>query len=698
MKSWLAGLFTPPEFEEELKTRQAQILCPMTKGIMAVSPILFFGSFFIQGTLRFIILVIIINVICLMVLWLMKHGQARPACMVFVNGAGVVILTMALFNGGIRAVGFQSGTLLIIFLAGALFGKNGGIKAFIIIELFSALFYGLEISGHLPGLGIKQSLNKYLVIHLLSAASVFVGFWVVDTAYNQTIRRAKTHANERDESEKKLRDAQLLYSNVFNLSVEAILVSSYEEGRFIAANESFTRITGYRSEDLLGQSLLGLQFWVDPNQRREILELEAENGFVSNFESRFRTKKGDISTVFLSMKTAEFNGEKIIIWMLMDITERKKAEMELAETQANLAALVESTNDMIWTVDSMEFGLMTYNSAFANYYGEERGIQIRPGMLPAELLPSGRDLEWVNYYRQALKNDGYQVEYEVVTGTKALLLSLSVLKRDDQVFGISVFGKDITERKQAEDEVRMINRELEIRVQARTAELHNAMKELESFSFSVSHDLRAPLRVIDGWSAALMEEYGNQLNAEANQYLDRIRSASTRMGSLIDAMLKLSRITRAEMSMGTVNLSRIAETVAVSLREAQPEREVDFVICPRLEAQGDASLLDIVLANLLGNAFKFTGGRSQARVEFGRIPVNGKPTFFVRDNGVGFNMAYADKLFTPFQRLHSAEEFPGTGIGLATVQRVIRRHGGEIWVESKINEGTTFYFQLKDAE
>ncbi len=235
---------------------------------------------------------------------------------------------------------------------------------------------------------------------------------------------------------------------------------------------------------------------------------------------------------------------------------------------------------------------------------------------------------------------------------------------------------------------------LEERVAKRTAELLAINKELESFSYSVSHDLRAPLRSIDGFSQALLEDYNEQLDEVGRDYLRRVRKASQRMGQLIDDLLKLSRLTRGEMHRGPVNLSAIAREIAAELRMRDPARNVRFNIADGLVTQGDARLLRIALENLLDNAWKFTGKREKAEITFDATEINGQTTYFVRDNGVGFDMTYANKLFGAFQRLHAAHEFEGTGIGLATVQRIIHRHGGRIWAESTVGQGATFYFTL----
>ena len=319
--------------------------------------------------------------------------------------------------------------------------------------------------------------------------------------------------------------------------------------------------------------------------------------------------------------------------------------------------------------------------------------------VPILLLTRGRDLQENSRLMQSLSPAGNITVMDrplsALTFSSTVHAALRTRRRQYQVRDLIEQQKQAAEALRASQrEVLQLNAELEQRVAQRTAELRAANSELEAFCYSVSHDLRAPLRAIDGFALSVIEHCNGNLDETAISYLDRARRAVQRMQQLIDDLLSLSRLSRTQMNIERVNLSAMAAVIARELQQSDPGRPgVEFRIEPDIHVRGDAALLRIALDNLLGNAWKFTGKKPNALIEFGVTTAHGEPAFFVRDNGAGFDMVFADKLFAPFQRLHTNHEFPGSGIGLAIVQRIMRRHNGEVWAEGTRGQGACVYFR-----
>ena len=356
-----------------------------------------------------------------------------------------------------------------------------------------------------------------------------------------------------------------------------------------------------------------------------------------------------------------------------------------------------------------ECRVITGNPAFAALFAIDPLTSVsfnepEASQLPFKIMRGGKPVPVSELPMQVAARKGVTVrdqELEVVRRDGRVLyayFSASPLYDDaGRVRGSLGVFVDLTERKGAEAEVLRLNQDLERRVKERTAQLEAINKELEAFSYSVSHDLRAPLRSIRGFSEVLLERYSKQLDPTGQEFLRRACQSSQQMETLIEDLLKLSRVSRSDLQRQQVNLSHIADSVAADLKKSDPQRAVDFAIEPGLQTRGDERLLRVALDNLLRNAWKFTSKQPRAKIEVGSS--KGPPqAFFVRDNGAGFDMNYSNRLFGVFQRLHTVSEFPGTGVGLATVQRIISRHGGRVWATGEVDHGATFYFTLPANE
>ena len=507
------------------------------------------------------------------------------------------------------------------------------------------------------------------------------------------LTRAIRYAIERYRMQMSLQDGEARFRRMIESNPDGLLIVG-QDGVVQYANPTAQKMFDRQSRELSGQSF-GFPIVIG-----EMTELEIP--------------RQSQCPLIVEMRVEEIVWEGVNAYLatMRDITARKRAEDKISQLNAELEQrVIERTAELSDLYNNAPCGyhsldgdglFVRINDTELNLLGYMREELIGKVMFD-DLLTPARAQTFLKDF-PVFKERGWMRDLELDMVRKdgsilPVLLSASVLKDQDGCYLMSRCTIiDHTERKRADTKIHQAQVELEV-----------TNKELESFAYSVSHDLRAPLRGIDGWSLALLEDYYDQLDEQGRQYLDRVRSEAQRMGRLIDDLLQLSHVTHTEMQTKAVDLSALAQTVVARLQAAQPERQVEVIIQPGLTAQGDGALLAIVLTNLLDNAWKFTGTRRQARIEFGCLPHPslpspiGKgeegegPVYFVKDNGVGFDMAFAQKLFGVFQRMHNTSEFPGTGIGLATVQRIVHRHGGRVWAEAQVDQGATFYFSIEEA-
>ncbi|MDA2914267.1 PAS domain S-box protein [Acidobacteriia bacterium AH_259_A11_L15] len=458
------------------------------------------------------------------------------------------------------------------------------------------------------------------------------------------------------------------------------------------AGDSGTDVEGYR--DYRGVSVVGAWVW----DSELGLGITTEIDTVEAYESL-----SSIQTVIFAL--TGFSMLLLIVVTMVFVAGRErilKGEQSLRESEVKFGSVTQSSLDAIIAADSSGRIISWNKGAEATFgYREEEVLG-----QPLSLLMPERYREAHQRGLERLRSTGQtriigkrlELHGRRKNGSEfPLELLLGTWKTHDETF-FSGFLRDITERQQAEERIRKLNEELEQRVAQRTAELEAAVKELEAFTYSVSHDLRAPLRHIDGFSKILVEDIGSRLDSTARHYLQRIQEGTRQMGTLVDDLLNLSRIGRQEARRQVTGLNSLVDEVRKELQAETAGRRVEWQVGPLPFADCDPALMKQVFATLLSNALKFTRPRERAVIEVGQTTVNGQPVVFVRDNGVGFSMKYVDKLFGVFQRLHRAEDFEGTGVGLATVQRILHKHGGRVWAEAELDKGATFYFTLGEAE
>lgn len=617
---------------------------------------------------------------------------AADTSMAIGSAAALVLLALGVFAArprrGVTAVIISDG-------AGGLMARRL-LPAAVVLPLALG---GLRLVGQRAGL---YDTEFGLALFASANVMVFAGLVLAnaralartDTALRQANEglearvRERTSALEAEIAQR--RRAEEKFRTLLETAPDAVVIVN-REGRIVLANLQAERMFGYSRPELIGAAIEMLV-----PERFRGAHIGHRDGYLSAARARpmgigvelhGRRKNGTEFPVEISLSPMESDGEQWVSSSIRDITRRK-------ETEAKIRALLESAPDAIVISDAQgRIVLVNERTEQLFGYGRDELLGQAIELLVPERFRAAHVAHRARYVADPKvrgMGGGFEFFGRRKDGSEFPAgISLSPVRTAE---GLLIFSdvRDVSWRKKTEKQVLELNETLA----RRATELEALNRELEAFSYSVSHDLRAPLRAIDGFSLALTEDYADKLDAGGRQYLERVRAAAQRMGQLIDDLLSLSRVTRAEVRREDVDVSALAREVGAQLAERMPEQRVELVVADGLRAHADPRLVRIALENLLGNAWKFTAKRAHARVEVGRAQDGERAAFFVRDNGAGFDMSYAGKLFGAFQRLHDARDFPGTGIGLATVQRVMHKHGGRAWAEAAVDRGATFYFEV----
>jgi len=499
-------------------------------------------------------------------------------------------------------------------------------------------------------------------------------------------------ATERRQAE----EVRSFLTSIVSSSDDAIIGKDLE-GRVVSWNSAAETMFGYTISEVLDRPVAELLFPDRPEEERLILQ-EVTRGAVRHFASVRRRKDGRPIEVSVTVSPIRNSKNQIIgvSSIARDITEAKRVQQALEHHAAVLREQTQMLDLANILARDLDDRVILWNSGMEKMYGWTKADAL--GKRSHELLKTKFPVSLEKALESLFREGRWEgeVAHTRKDGQVLFVSSLWILHHDaaGQPAAILEINNDLTERKHAEEEVRKLNAELEERVRERTSELTAANQEMEAFTYSVAHDLRAPLRHIDAFTRILNEDYAAVLPDEAKRFLENIRNGSRNMSHLVDDLLNLARIGRQELRRQPTALGKLVAEVVADLETEKDGRKIEWQIHPLPTVACDAGLMKQVFINLLSNAIKYTRPQALARIEVGTKPANGATTVFIKDNGVGFSMKYADKLFGVFQRLHRAEEFEGTGVGLATVERIIRKHGGKVWAEAEINKGATFYFSV----
>ncbi len=502
----------------------------------------------------------------------------------------------------------------------------------------------------------------------------------------------------RDITERKRAEEALQRAGAYNRSlIEASLdplVTINPDGKVTDVNRATEKVTGRTRAELIGTDFY--DYFTDREKARAGYQQVFREGSVQDYALEVRHRDGHLTPVVYNAAVyRDERGEVVGVFAAArDISEQKRAAEALRRAGAYNRSLIEASLDPLVTI-APDGKITDVNTATEKVTGRSRRELIGTDFSDYFTDPEKARAGYQRVFREGSVQD-YELEIRHREGSLTPVVYNATVYRDEggDVVGVFAAARDITERRKAEEEIRRLNESLERRVRERTADLEAANKEMEAFTYSVSHDLRAPLRHVDGFSRLLSEEFGPQLSEEARHYLERITQGTRQMGQLIDDLLNLSRVGRAELRLQITGLGALVEEIIGELKAENPGRPIEWRVGALPYIECDPSLMKQVLANLLSNAVKFSRPRQAPVIEVGTSRQDGTEAVFVRDNGVGFSMKYADKLFGVFQRLHRPQDFEGTGVGLATVQRILQKHGGHAWGEGELNQGATFYFTL----
>ncbi len=695
----LKQFFVAPTFPEEERTRTAALLSILINiYTLAATSAGILMVVFTDVQVVFPVAALVLAISGLGLRILMRKGYVRLASFLLVSQV-FLIMPLVAWSGGSSAMGVSMTVLQAVFIvmAGLLLGAPGAAFFVALIGLINGGLIYSDLHVNYVTETSRSPIETWFVQVISFGAIVTLLF-----VNNRTTQASFTRVKDREQRYRDILD---------NIPFISYLVEAEHPSRnsTLYVSPQVEKLTGYPAAELLNDP----DFWIntiDPADRERVMaESERADLVGEPFDCEYRVIGKDNHTYWFqdrSVLVKDEHGKPLYrVGGWTDITIRKNAELALQQLEDMYRRAIKAAGAVPYVISHASGWSYLYIGdeilSLTGYTATELTAEIWDS-LRLEAIPRGRLADLTFEDAGHLTDTDYSILWEcdfhirTRDGQKRWIADTSVKHRDEksgQWVSIGIY-QDITERKLAEDRIKNLNIELEQRVRERTSQLEAANKELEAFSYSVSHDLRAPLRAMISFSTILKEDYASVLDVDGQNYLQKVILAGKRMNQLIDDLLSFSRIGYKAMNMQDVDLPSLIQAVIENLALETANRQIEWILTETGSVTADPALLQQVYVNLIGNALKYTGKIPSARIEIGCLEQDGEKIHFVRDNGAGFDMKYAEKLFGVFQRLHSDSEFHGTGIGLATVQRIIHRHGGRIWAEAEPSKGATFYFTL----
>ncbi|MBX9610855.1 MAG: PAS domain S-box protein [Burkholderiales bacterium] len=659
--------------------------------------------------------------------WLLRRGHFHWAVQIFVYVFLATACADTLSYGSVRGTGLL--TIMMSVVAAGVFLSR---RAFVVtllsaVAVLSALSYA-EVHGLLPvpqaGMSLRQWLS-YCVAIVVSAIGVHHtrGMLLVALAH------ANNELAQRQKVEERLRQSEARFSKGFHFVPVAMVISRLSDGKYLEVNEAQTQVLGYTREELLASSSADMNVWPTPQDREHYVAALRQTGRISAYDVRFRNKNGGLTDCRIWAEVIEIDDEECVLACTINITDQKQREAMLLDIargvsgqtgkaffrslvthlghaiQADVVMVGEISDNAAPTVQSL--AMMVDGEIAANITYDLAGTPCATALHGPQLCKYQDDVDRLFPTDVFLSEGGFKaymgVSLRDADGTPVGILNAMwrqpLAPSADRDALIQIFASrcnaELT-RLRRDRQIQDLHDALEQRVKDRTAQLESLNAELESFAYSVSHDLKTPLTTINGFTHLLQRRLADRLGEDEQRLFQRVLLGTARMEQITTDILALSRVSRSELKPTDVNLSLIATQIMEAERQRHPQRQVQVQIEPDVTVHCDLPWARIVLENLIGNAWKYSQHTPRAHIAFGALPrsADGPTVLFVRDNGAGFNMAHADKLFKPFHRLHGVNDFEGNGVGLATVHRILERHGGAIWCEAAEGQGATFYFSF----